>query len=99
MGLWRRRAFYSALAAGLVDPVQHFAHVLDLLEQRRGDKNRFFLRGGDGQAIAGARVNLHDFPGDFVLLLQNQPREVGGIFQIGDDDALDGDAEALEKCG
>ena len=45
----------------------------------------------------GPRVQLDDFPGDLVLLLQNQPREVGGIFQIGDDDALDVDAEALEN--
>ena len=61
-----------------------------------GDKNRFFLRGGDGQAIAGARVELHDFPGQLVLLLQNQPREVGGIFQVRDDHAFDGDAETLK---
>ena len=30
------------------------------------------------------------------MLLQNQPREVGGILQIRDDDAFDVDAEALE---
>ena len=40
-----------------------------------------FLRGGDGKAIAGARVDLDDFPRQFVLLLQNQPGEVGRILQ------------------
>ena len=62
-----------------------------------GDENRFFLGGGDGEAIAGARVQLDDFPRHFVLLLQNQPGEIGGILQIRDDDAFDADAEALEN--
>ena len=59
-GLWRR-AFYSAFAAGLVDPVEDLAHVLDLREQRRGNVNRLLLRGGDGQAVAGPRVHLDNF--------------------------------------
>ena len=57
----------------------------------------FFLRGGDGEAVAGTRVQLDDFPRHLVLLLQNQPRKIGGIFQVGDDHALDADAEALEN--
>src|ERR1017187_3003506 len=86
-----------SFAAALVDLVEHFAHVLDLRKQRRGNVNRFFLRCGDGEAIAGARVHLDNFSRDLVLLLQNQARKIGGIFQIRDDDALDGDAEALEN--
>src|ERR1017187_2776954 len=84
-------------AAGFVDPVQHLAHVLDLFKKLGGDKNRFLLRRGDGETIAGACVHLDNFPRQFVLLLQDEPREVGGILQIRDDNALDIDAEALKN--
>ena len=67
-------------------------------KRRAGDENRFFLRGGDGEAIARARVDLDDFARDFILLLQNQPREVGGILQVRDDDAFNVDAKALENA-
>ena len=53
-------------AAGFIDPVQHLAHVLDLFKKFGGDENRFLLRGGDGEAIAGTRVHLDDFPRQFV---------------------------------
>ena len=61
-------------------------------------KMGFFLRGGERKAIAGAGVEFYDFPRQFVLLLQNQPREIGGIFQVCDDDAFDRDAEALKDA-
>ena len=44
------------------------------------------------------RVNLDNLPRQLVLLLQDEPGEVGGVFQIGDDDAFDVDAEALEDA-
>src|ERR1017187_5361291 len=56
-------------AAGFVHLVEDFAHVLDLLEQRCGNKNRFFLRGGQRQAVARPRVQLDNFPRQLVLLL------------------------------
>src|SRR5665213_3598502 len=90
--------FFGVLAAGFIDSVEDFAHVLNLVKKRGSDENRLLLRGGDGQAIAGSRVHLDNFPREFILLLQNQPREVGGIFQIRDDDALDVDAEALKNA-
>src|ERR1700722_596962 len=89
---------FAGFAAGLVDAVEDFAHVLDLLKKRGHDKNGFFLRCGDSKAVAWTRVHFHNLSRQLVLLLQNQPREVGGIFQIRDDDALDVDAEALKNA-
>ena len=87
---------FSFAAAGFIDPVQHFAHVLDLLEKGSGHENRFFMRGGNGKTITGPGVELDDFPRHFVLLLQNQPRKIGRIFQIRDDDAFHGNPKTLE---
>jgi hypothetical protein len=58
----------------------------------------FFLGGGNGQAITRAGIHFDDFAGgmQFILLLQNEAREVGGIFQVGNNDALNADAKALE---
>src|SRR5438045_2617986 len=85
------------LGAGLVDLVQHLAHVLDLIEEDAAHKDWFLLRRGDGEAIARPGVNFHKFPRDFIVLLQDEPGEIGGVLQFGDDDALDVDAEALKN--
>ena len=76
---------------------RYIAHVFDLLKKGGGDIDSAFLRGGQGQAIAGAGVNFHDFAAQFVFLLEDEPRVVGGILEFRDDDPLDGDAEALEN--
>lgn len=55
------------------------------------------MSGGDGEAIAGACVDLDDFSAQFILLLQDEPCEIGGVFEFGNDDAFDGDVEAFEN--
>ena len=77
---------------------EHLAHVFDLLEEGIGDVDGAFLSGGQGEAVAGPGVDFDDLAGEFVLLLQDQAREIGGVAQLGDDDALDGDAEAFEDA-
>ena len=62
------------------------------------DVDGALLGGGEGEAIAGAGVDFDDLAGEFVLLLQDQPGKVGRVLQLGNDDALDGDAEALEDA-
>jgi hypothetical protein len=59
------------------------------------DKNGFFCAAAMARQSLGRASKFDDFPRQFVLLLQDQSREVGGIFQIRDDDAFDADAEAL----
>src|ERR1035437_5668685 len=61
-------------AAGFVHLVEDFAHVLHLLEHGAGHKNRFFLRGSQRQAVARTRVQLDDFPREFVLLDRKSTR-------------------------
>src|SRR5207249_10602693 len=86
------------LAAVLVDAVKHFTHVLDLFEEGMGDEDRAFLGSGEGEAITGAGIDFDDFAGELVLLLQDQAGEIGGVFQFGDHDPLDGDVETLEDA-
>ncbi|SPE54669.1 hypothetical protein SBV1_1910014 [Verrucomicrobia bacterium] len=97
-----RRAVMGGWSFGFpsvfVDAVEHFTHVLDLLEQGIGDVDGAFLSGGQGQAIAGAGINFDDLAGQLVLLLEDQPGEVGGVLEFGDNDALDGNAEAFENA-
>ena len=82
--------------AGIIHPLQRFAHVLDLFPERGGNEDGLVLRGGEGEAIARARVEFDEFAAEFVLLLENDAGEIGGVLQVRDDDALDGDAEAFE---
>jgi len=86
------------LAAVFVDSVKHLAHVFDLFEESVSDINRTFLSGGEGETVAGASVDFHDFPGKFILLLQNKAGEISRVFQLGNDDALDGNAKAFENA-
>ena len=67
---------FGRFAASLVDAVEDFAHVFDLFEEVGGNVNRTFLRGGQRQAIARARVDFHDLAGELVLLLEDEAREV-----------------------
>jgi hypothetical protein len=100
-GLGRgRHRLFGRLAAGLIDPIQDFAHVLDLFEQGGGDEDWTFLSGGDREAVTGTRVDLNDLARglQFILLLQNQTREVGGILQFSDHDPFDGDVETFEDA-
>jgi len=86
------------LAAVLVDAIEDFAHVFDLFEERIGDENGAFLGGSESEAIAGARVDFDNFACYFVLLLEDEASEVGGVFQFGDDDAFDADAETFKNA-
>lgn len=90
--------FLLLLAAVFVDAFEHFAHVLDLLEERVGDIERFFLRRSERKAITRARIDLDQLSPQFVLLLKNEPRKVCGILQLGNDGALDRDVEPLEDA-
>jgi hypothetical protein len=63
-----------------VDLVEIDRHVFDLLKE-----------GG-----RGAGVNFDDFAAQFVFLLEDEAGVIGGVFEFGDDDPLDGDAETLE---
>ena len=56
------------------------------------------MRGDEREAIARAGVDLDDLPAEFVRLLEDQPGEVGGVLELGDDDALDRDAEPAEDA-
>ena len=82
--------------AGVVHALERIAHVFDLLPERGVDEDGLALGGGEGEAIARARVEFDEFAAEFVLLLENDAGKVGGVLQVGDDDALHGDAEALE---
>ena len=55
----------------LVDALENFAHVFHLFEEGLGNENRALLGGGEGEAVAWARVNFYNFSAEFVLLLQN----------------------------
>src|SRR5207247_1472203 len=85
-------------AAIFVDALQDFGHVFHLFEKGTGDVDRPLLGGGNGQAVARARIDLDQFAAEFILLLENDARVVGGIFEFGDDDALDGDVESLKHA-
>lgn len=100
MGSWQKACLFRGFAAALVDAIEDCAHILDLLEEGGRDENGFLLRGGDGEAVAGARIHLDNFPGrlQFILLLQDQPGEVSGVFQVSDDNPFDVDAEALKNA-
>jgi hypothetical protein len=84
-------------AGVLADAFEIFSHVLDLLKQGIGNIDGSFLGGGQGQAIAGAGVNFDDLAPQLILLLQNQAGEVGRVFQLRDDDPLDGHVQPLEN--
>ena len=90
--------FLLLLAAILIDAFEHFAHILDLLEERRGDIQRFLLGGSQGEAIAGTGIDFHELASKLVLLLKNQPREVSRVPEFGNDGALHRDVEALEHA-
>src|SRR5687768_11289256 len=72
--------------------------ALPLIEERLRDENGFLLRRGDGQAIARAGVNFNQLARDFILLGENQPREVSRVLEFGDDHAIHGNVEALENA-
>src|SRR5438132_1691830 len=82
--------------AVFVDLFEPFRHILDLAEERSSHVERALLRSSQGEAIAGTGVNLDNFPAQFVLLLQDQPGIVGGIFQFRDDGSLDSDVESFQ---
>jgi len=91
-------AGFTGVGAGFVDAVEDFAHVFDLFEEGVGDVDGAFLRGGQRETIARAGIDFHNLAGEFVLLLQNQAGEVGGVFQLGDDHAFDGDSESFKNA-
>src|SRR5207302_2269645 len=45
---------------------------------------------------AGPGINFHDLTRQFILLLQDQPREIGRVAQLCDHHALDVNAETFE---
>src|ERR1043166_8641037 len=83
-------------AAVLVNFFQPLGHVFHLAEEGGGDVERPLLRRRERDAIARARIDLDNFAAQFILLLENEPGEIGGVLQLGDDGALDGDIEAVE---
>ncbi len=91
-------ALLLGLAAVFVDAVEHLAHIFDLLEESVGDVDGTLLSGGQSEAIAGASINFDNLASQFVLLLQDQPCEIGRVFEFGNNDAFDGDAEAFEDA-
>ena len=85
-----------ARLAFFADAGEDFAHVLDLAEEGGRDVDRAFLRGGEGEAVAGPGVEFDELRAEFVFLFENDAGVVGGVAEFGDDDAFDRDAEALE---
>ena len=55
------------------------SNSISMWEEIGGHINRALLRGRQGEAIARAGIDLNNLAGDFVVLLQDQPREVGRI--------------------
>src|SRR6185295_10579782 len=49
--------------------------------------------------IAGPGVNLDNLAAQLIVLLQNQPGEVGRVLQLGNDGPLDGNVKALKHAG
>ena len=86
------------LAAVLVDPIENFTHVFDLFEEGVGDVDGTFLSGGKREAIAGTRINFNNLSGQFVLLLQNQPREISRVLQLCNYNSFNGNTEAFEDA-
>lgn len=86
------------LAAVLIDPIENFAHVFDLFEERVGHIDGTFLSGGKRQAIAGAGVDFNNLSGEFVLLLQNQTGKIGRVLKFCDDHSFDGDTKPFENA-
>jgi len=70
--------------------------VLDLFKSWEATKIGFFCAAAMARQSLGARSTSTIFRAGSFCCSQNQPREVGGILQIRDDDAFDVDAEALE---
>src|SRR6266496_3159443 len=83
-------------AAVLVNLLQPLGHVLHLAEKGRGHVERPLLRGRQRDAIARARIDLDNFAAQFILLLEDEPGEIGGVLQLRNDRALDGDVEPVE---
>src|SRR5687767_9103299 len=81
------------LAAILIDSLQDLRHILHLFEQSGGDENWTLLGGGDGQTITGARINFHNFPAQLILLLENQPGKISGVFEFSNNDTIDHDVK------
>ena len=86
------------LAAVLVDPIENFAHVFDLFEERVCHIDRTFLSGGKREAIAGTRINFNNLSGQFVLLLQDEAREIRRVLQLRNYNSFDRDAEPFEDA-
>src|SRR6185295_3063260 len=83
------------VAAILVDFVEPLGHVLDGIPKRIADKERFLLGAHQGQAIGGAGVNFNELSTEFIFLLENEPSEIGVVFEVVDHRALDRDVEPL----
>jgi hypothetical protein len=52
---------------------------------------------GQGNAVAGTGVDLEYFLAEFVLGTQHQPRVIGAVLEVVDDDPLDLDAQSSKN--
>src|SRR5205823_14687682 len=77
-----RHGILFGFAAVFVNFLQPFGHVFNLAEEGGGNVEGTLLSGGQGNAIAGAGVDLDNFAPQFILLLKDEAGGVSGFFKF-----------------
>ena len=86
--------FFADLESAVFHLLEDIGHVLDAFPYVIADVDGSLLLEGDGDAVAGSRVEFDDlFVLEFIFGLQDEARVVNAVFEVVDDDALYVDAQ------